>query len=655
MTTYIPEWGPVAGPGLYLRRLFNDLGDAAVLRKPLAAQADQPEYFIESGGRWLAIALCRERYAAIGAEQLFDGDARQAFLNTLASLAAAVPELPKLVVMWACSEPETRRLAPQLPPGVTLCSREQLQAGGAAALHAALQPLSHDAVNLLKRRYFPEAEISAVNVGRRRFQRDNSASLTGVFLDREQEWASKLDLDVAPENEGLARDVSVRLLNGVAGSGKTLIALQRAILLATREPEQPVLFLITNTPVVADLAERIARAGRVLPANIDMCTFAAWANRQWRRTFGVRPELPQSPRELLALLRRLRQSAPPLRLHDQQLIEEIDYLNDALIAGQAEYLAAERAGRGFALREAERRLVWDLYVQLTGELEARGVRLWSAVASDICRAGKPQALRSYQHILVDEAQFLAPASLQLIKQSLKPGGSLFLCADPNQGFMRNRLSWKSVGLEVAGRTRKLRRSYRTTRTLLRSATTLLTRVVADDPEDFLAPDFAGMEEGVMPLLVQVDSPHDALDRVVNEIAALARNPQFPLSTILVLYGDAVPKAMLYQCLCRSLGPQRVWWLNKKENRKMPPGGYGSEHLRLASLDSATGLEATFVFLVGVDSLLAPGLGKPASGKAAESDARKLYMAMTRSCYRLSVIASATFDPASFAGIFDKRA
>jgi hypothetical protein len=57
---------------------------------------------------------------------------------------------------------------------------------------------------------------------------------------------------------------------------------------------------------------------------------------------------------------------------------------------------------------------------------------------------------------------------------------------------------KSVGLDVAGRTRKMRRSYRSNAAILRAATRLLAREVKDDPDDYLSPDFAGMEEGVAP-------------------------------------------------------------------------------------------------------------------------------------------------------------
>ncbi|WP_146204443.1 UvrD-helicase domain-containing protein [Massilia glaciei] len=621
--------------------------------------ADSADFFLEHDEHgWLALAICPARYADIGGGQLFAPDGRDAFLRYLGALGDVLAgALPTLVVMSACSESDTALLAQDAAAGgqMTLCSGERFAQGGADALRVLMRKLSARQATVLRRRYFPESEIAGLRVGRRTFHRDNSAALTGVFLDREQEWASKLDLALPDEQAALARDFSVRLLNGVAGCGKTLIALQRAILLAQSRPDQQVLLLIHNTHVVADLMERMHRGHLPIPANMQMFTFAKWAIRQWKAVFGRYPQMPKG-HELLGMVRALQPRPPSLGLDDEQLLEEMNFLNEALISGEAGYLAADRAGRGFALREIERSQVWALFQQLNAQLRARGWRLWSAIAGEICDAAQQRrdtrafaTFATFDHILVDEAQFMAPASLQLIKLALRPGGSMFLCADPRQGFLKNRLSWKRVGLAVAGRTKKLRRSYRTTKALLQAATRMLARQVEEDPEDYLAPDFAGMDEGVPPMLVTVDTPQDAVDRVANEIAGLARQSNFPLSSILVMYGGRVSKDLLYASLCQRIGAAKVWWLNK--DRAAPPGGYGAEHIRMASIDTATGLEGTFVFLLGVEELLSLG----GHDRGTEVRARKLYMAMTRSCYRLSVVTAQALPDEALGDIFERRA
>jgi superfamily I DNA/RNA helicase len=313
-----------------------------------------------------------------------------------------------------------------------------------------------------------------------------------------------------------------------------------------------------------------------------------------------------------------------------------------LVTSEAEYMDTSRAGRGFSLRAKERRDVWQLFEAVTQALRDAGLRMWSAVAFEVCRAPGHGALERYEHILVDEAQFFAPSWFHTVKLALLPQGRLFLCADPNQGFMKSRLSWRNAGLDVAGRTKKLLRSYRTTQAILHTAGTLLARAVQGDPEHYLEPDFTGMEEGAAPILLRVGSPQDAVDRAVNEIVALIEQHGVPLSSFLVIYGSDTPKLLLYRRLCGALGANRVWWLNK--DKKQPPDGYGPDYLRLANLETATGLEGGAVFLLGMESLLTAGTAEEAADGAREADARKLYMAMTRASHRLVMLSTEEVAP-----------
>jgi hypothetical protein len=98
MTTFIPEWGPVSGRELQLRRVLQDLGERAAVNKPLRAVPDSPDFFLEHDEHgWLALALCSARYADIGDGQLFAPDGRAAFLRYLGALndvlAGALPGL----------------------------------------------------------------------------------------------------------------------------------------------------------------------------------------------------------------------------------------------------------------------------------------------------------------------------------------------------------------------------------------------------------------------------------------------------------------------------------------------------------------------------------------------------------------------------------
>ncbi len=669
MAIFIPEWIRISGRRLHVKRALNALDDEYVVRRPLRPGAAPADLFIAHATLgWLALALEEAPYAQIAPAQLFESEQRTRFMQRIAALqglgTSSEPDArgpTALLLMWACNDAEVRSLTQALPPlaGIRLVSRDQFAESGAQLVKELLTPLTLGVEQSLLGTYFPEAEIPAICTTRRFFRRDNSARLGRFFLDVDQEWAAKLDLDMPADATLATRDFTVRLVNGVAGSGKTLIALHRALLLAELFPRQGLLVLVHNTPIVADLKDRLHRMHGGLPANLEVNTFFGWAAQQWRRSFRTRLQIPDNPRLVPNLVKQHRTQWQDLGPSDAQLSGEIDFINEALITDETGYLAISRAGRGFALKPQERSQIWALRQSVTTALKEARLRMWSAVPRDICvNESGHQRLRKYHHILIDEAQFFAPSWFEVVKLSMESHGQMFLCADPNQGFMKSRLSWKSAGLDVSGRTRKLRKSYRTTRAILEAANSVLAALGQADDEDYLEPDFDGMIAGARPLLVYTDSPQDSMDRVVNELAAIAGKGATPLGAMLLIYGSNIQKSALYKKLCKRFGESRVWWFNEANQKKAPPAGYGRDYLRMAYLETATGLEGGIVFLVGVEALFRqgshPSLGEEEQHAAREENARKLYMAMTRAGQRLVLIASQRL-PAAIERLFEVAA
>lgn len=669
MPSFIPEWTKASARDLAVKRALQALDAQHVVRRPLRLDPQSPEcpadFFVQRGeAHWLAVAIEAAPFEQIDPLQLFESPARTGLEQRLAGLAALGGErvrVESLVVLWGCSRDEARRLTSGYIGryGVHMLSRDQFAERGAALVERLLSPVPREVAQSLMLRFFPEAEVPAVCTTRRFARRDTDATLARYFLDRQQEWATKLDLDLLPQERAqAASDLSLRLINGVAGSGKTLILLQRAQLLAKMFPKQDVLVLIHNAPVVADNLHRLRTLHGALPENLHIWTFYAWASRQWHRVFGRWPNIAPDFRveEIVEPLARRR---PGPGLDARQLADEFDFIDNRLIATQDDYLAASRSGRGFALRPAERVQVFALHAEYAAQLRRLGWRTWSDLPRELCLSAQaPQRLARYRHVLVDEAQFFTPSWFQLVKLSLEPASSLFLCADPTQGFLKHRLSWKSAGMDVSGRTLRLRKSYRCTRAILRAAQGVLAGVERADGDDFVEPDLDAMDEGSLPLLVRTDAAHDSVDRLVNEIEAIRREAGMPLAAMLALHGGKGLGDDLCQRLSERLGGRAVWALNEKSQRRAPPPGAQPDLLRVASVDSATGLEAAVVFLVGVDDLLdgvAP-VGMPEGEKAAwtESHARKLYMAMTRAGRHLVLVNTRPL-PARLRPLFSEQA
>ena len=657
MATFIPEWVKVSGRDVHIKRVLNELDDAHVVRRALRGGSGVVNFFVQHRDKgWLAVSIEDARFAEIDPAQLFASDQQSRFEQRLSELRTLGAErtpsgfaMESLVLLWNCTNEEVAALTKAFlaSHGIRMVAKARFAELGAKLVGRGLAPISRELENRLFSSHFPEAEIPAACTMRRIFHRDNSAKLEPTFLDTQQEWASKLDLEMPPDQASVAGDFSVRLINGVAGSGKTLIAVNRARLLAELFPTQRLLLLIHNTPIVADLKERLHRAHGELPANLEITTFFSWAHQQWRNVFRTSPKMMARP-QVEETIKRLRIGWSELKQSDAQILDEMDFINESLLVDVVSYLQVSRAGRGYALRASERSALWALYANVTSELATAQQLMWSALPLNICAASTRHArLQKFHHILIDEAQFFAPSWLQLVKLSLVANGQLFLCADPNQGFMKSRLSWKSAGIDVVGRTKKLRKSYRTTRAILEAATGVLDALGSVDTDDYLEPDFDGMDAGTRPILLYVDSPQDAIERLTNELAAVYDTQNTPLSATLVIYGDNVPKRPLHERLSTYFDGN-VWWFNEDTQKKRPPRGYVKDYLRMVNVDTATGLEGAVVFLVGVEHLFVdatiPEIADEERAVTLEARARKLYMAMTRAGQRLIVISSKRLSP-----------
>ncbi|WP_024672973.1 3'-5' exonuclease [Pseudomonas syringae] len=658
MTLFIPEWQRSTGAGVQCKRVLKKLEGDYVVRKCITQDTWSPDFFLQRGElEWLALMVCELPFDTLDPGQLFVTADQTAFSEMLKKLSAFeaelhIPAIRKLVVMWGCDSDQSEALWSHhcKGSGIRLMSRKTFIDSGAEQLPKLLKTLSLDARQAIMGRYFPEAEIAGSLTTQRQFVRDNNARTVRYFLDSQQEWASKLDLDLPDEQTELAGDFSVRLVNGVAGSGKTLIAANRALILARKFPDQQVLMLIHNVPVVKDLKHRLQRVYGEMPANLTIMTALSWISRQWRTLFKKTLKMSSYDKPVIDLIQHFRDiEYPDLKPENKLLLDEFNFINDSVIADEADYLKVERAGQGFALRREERQHVWALYERVTAALlKQSGLRLWSSLSRDLCLARRADKLDPYQHILVDEAQFFAPSWFQLIKLTLgKNEGTLFLCADPNQGFLKSRLSWKRVGLDVAGKTKKLRKSYRTTQAILSAANQMLAGVIQTDPDDYLQPEFDGMEAGTPPLFVLSHSPQDAIAQTCNEIAAHQKNVELPLTGMLLLYGKSVDKALLIKTLKKRFGPDRIWDMN---DQSVAPSH--DESLRIATVESATGLEANVVFLLGLEKLIRDTVQSDSvSEDELEQNARKLYMAMTRAGQRLVLISSAPL-PEKIAELFE---
>ncbi|MFG3348116.1 UvrD-helicase domain-containing protein [Streptomyces sp. NPDC048018] len=260
-------------------------------------------------------------------------------------------------------------------------------------------------------------------------------------------------------------------VTGGPGTGKTVVALHRVrhLLGHLRDGDRILLTTYTNALVAAlraGLAELVD--DEALRDRVDIMTVDAFAGRV----------LATSRRPLRAdeESARWQQAARTAGFTGSPQFLAQEYKHVVLaqnLRTYEEYETAERKGRGSALPATARRPVWRAVEEFTARLASDGLRTYlgtCAEAADLLERTGPCC----RHVVVDEAQDLHPAQWRLLRAAApaRPD-DLFIAGDPHQRIYDSKVSLKTVGIRVAGRSTKMRKNYRSTHEILSWSTALL--------------------------------------------------------------------------------------------------------------------------------------------------------------------------------------
>ncbi|MCC6606079.1 MAG: DEAD/DEAH box helicase [Anaerolineae bacterium] len=492
-------------------------------------------------------------------------------------------------------------------------------------------PLSPAQIDHVRQLFTPEVVVPSVFTVRQPVERHTEAELANYLLDYDQEHALKLDLNLTKTGHETAKDFKLRLINGVAGSGKSLIVIYRAYMLHRLFPDKKILLLTHNRALIHDLRRRYGRLSDG-DESVEMHTFMGWCRRHWPKD-KVWRDLVRYRDRLDLVTQVWHEQLRDTAVSEQMLMDEIDWYKDRLLFSEADYLAADRSGRGFALSDQMRQRVYTAMERYHHGLQQRQLMDWGDVPRLLWRLWHEGevALPRYDIILVDEAQFFAPLWFEIIKRILTPQtGHLFLVADASQGFLKRGQSWLASGLEVRGRVHRLTKSYRTTREILDFATLLYRRRLPQEDEDVVIPDVDHMPHGVLPVVIPLTSEQDEVTRVINEIGQLHQNG-VPWRDILVIHASREETSHIANRLNRVFGVDTA----------VDPGKDNpQDQIRVCSLNAATGLESPIVFLMGIHDLYemeqSIRLAEEERAELVRDNTRKLYMAITRAGQRLVI-------------------
>jgi superfamily I DNA/RNA helicase len=243
-------------------------------------------------------------------------------------------------------------------------------------------------------------------------------------------------------------------VQGSAGTGKTVVALHRAVHLARSNPAVRVLLTTFSEPLAALLQDKLHRLVQREPSlieRLDVLAMQVLGERMHAAQLG-KPQLI-TPEGLRALIQRHAPAEISRVYGEAFVVEEFHEIVDAFgVRDWDSYRDVRRLGRKSRLNEAKRRLLWDGFAAVLKELERSGQstphQLFHRTAEQLHRSGA----RPYQHIVVDECQDITAAQLRLLASLAGTGpDALFFAGDLGQQIFQQPFSWTQYGVDIRGR------------------------------------------------------------------------------------------------------------------------------------------------------------------------------------------------------------
>lgn len=331
------------------------------------------------------------------------------------------------------------------------------------------------------------------------------------------------------------------LIQGGAGTGKSTVALHR-IKAMLEQPKTPptakVLFATYTNALIAASQQLLAQLltpeqlSRVQVSTVDQVAreiVAAHRRIGNMESGGIATEVLRSLRTTFtpsgpSIFERKLRAKNLGSLTERYLLEEFDWI----IAGRGlvsleEYLETPRPGRGCAFKPGLRTAVWELYTAFGAEMRRRKIERWCDLrleALDLVQRGTWK--QRFEFVVVDEAQDLSPTSLALMADLARSETGLFFASDTKQSLYSRNYNWTSAHprLQFRGRTRNLKRNYRSTVEIDQAAFELL------EPEEGEVLEMsASPNNGPLPVLLTGVTPEGEaiwLDRFVRQMSVHLR-------------------------------------------------------------------------------------------------------------------------------------
>ncbi|MEX3973570.1 UvrD-helicase domain-containing protein [Paraburkholderia caribensis] len=271
-------------------------------------------------------------------------------------------------------------------------------------------------------------------------------------------------------------------VSGSAGTGKTVVALHRAVQLARKDEDARILlstFSDTLANVLRSNLFRLTYNTPKLAERLDVVSMDAIGIKLYSGEFG-KPVFA-SREEVSSLLKFAAKNVDGLKTNTSFLLSEWDDVVDTWqVENWEAYRDAKRLGRKTRLPEAQRALYWQVFAKVKEQLRQASKITKAEMFDKLAGAMLKRRHPVFDYIVVDEAQDIGVQQLRFLASIAgdRPN-ALFFAGDLGQRIFQQPFSWKSLGVDIRGRSRTLNINYRTSHQIRSQADLLLGPEVSD--------------------------------------------------------------------------------------------------------------------------------------------------------------------------------
>jgi superfamily I DNA/RNA helicase/mRNA-degrading endonuclease RelE of RelBE toxin-antitoxin system len=441
----------------------------------------------------------------------------------------------------------------------------------------------------------------------------NGSKTSFVVLEGEDELRrimaeplEKWRIFLHPTQRGLAeKDLSgsYRVLGG-AGTGKTVVAMHRAKYLASKLcGKERILFTTFTGNLAGDIKDNLRKiCGVDELRRIEVIHLDAWIGgflRQHGYTYTIVYDNTTDSvwDEAIA-----------------QCGEDIGFSRDfyadewsKVVAAQEsftqeQYLKASRIGRGTRLDRRKRMQVWSVFEEYIALMKERQIRDADTAMYE-CRLILEKNLQEapYSAIIVDEGQDFSSNAYRLLRTmaGAEHPNDIFIVGDAHQRIYKKKAILSKCGMNVRGRSSRLRVNYRTTEEIRKYAFAFLKDISFDNLDD----EYEGEER--CQSLTHGDYP------VIQNFKSAAEEHAFIVSEIKRLTDDGISLkdiclvARTHSLLDDYIKAFRNAGIRTYEIKRTKPDDRNFEGVRIATMHRVKGLEFQYMFIAAANNRVIP--------------------------------------------------